>query len=244
MLAAHGIDASTLRPLAVPAGRSFAFSVGGVAALETWQKLQVMAEDTGMSPVVLGGDGLTDQLLVQGSSHPNWVDPESIVETSLNIPVPGWFLRRQSANPQANDFTAQEWPAEPPAPPQTQLMASIDPQTMNPLAQVWIALLPTPASWEVPAYLQFGGFAKCPEPAEHVAIWRRWQALYGAEVAAVTSDTLEARVTRPPDNRAAALRLAREQCIYCGDILASGVQSIEALAAYLLTSPMWAFWWN
>lgn len=241
MLTDQGIDASSLCPLAIPKGRSFAVQIPGKTALETWGKLHSIAEETGMSPVVLGGEPILQRLIEGKSTDGKTADPEIIVETSLNIPLPQWFLRR---NVPGAELPVQDWPDEPPAAPQTQLMAIMDPQTLSPVEKVWLALLPTPASWELPAYLQFGGGGKCPDPAEHVAIWRRWQALYGAEVVAVTGDTLEARVTRPPDNRPAALRLAREHCIYCRELLASGVQSVESLAAYLLISPIWAFWWN
>ena len=84
----------------------------------------------------------------------------------------------------------------------------LDYRTGEPLARVGMARVPTPSSWEVPAHLRFGNGNDCPEPAVHVAVWRRWQQTFGAEVVAVTADVIEARVGRPPTTRAAA----RERC--------------------------------
>ncbi len=43
--------------------------------------------------------------------------------------------------------------------------------------------------------------------------------------------------------RREALKLAREQYLYCGDIVSQGVGSIAGLAAILEVSTHWYFWW-
>jgi Domain of unknown function (DUF4253) len=41
-----------------------------------------------------------------------------------------------------------------------------------------------------------------------------------------------------------ALDLAREQYIYCSDIVSQGTGTLEALAAGLLGGTAWFFWWD
>jgi hypothetical protein len=52
------------------------------------------------------------------------------------------------------------------------------------------------------------------------------------------------RVNRRPETRGAALDLAREQYLYCSDIVDQGVQTFSALAAVLMQSDWWYFWWD
>ncbi|MDQ3930735.1 MAG: DUF4253 domain-containing protein, partial [Chloroflexota bacterium] len=115
---------------------------------------------------------------------------------------------------------------------------------LRPLPTVHIALVPTVANWEVPAYLKFGGWNDCPPPEQHVAVLKRWHELYGAQVVGLTHEVLELGVTRPPKDRTAALIVALEQYAYCYDIVDQGTESIAALAATLLDASVWYFWWD
>jgi Domain of unknown function (DUF4253) len=57
-------------------------------------------------------------------------------------------------------------------------------------------------------------------------------------------DTLELRVSRLPQTRGTALALAQEQFAYCPDVIEQGRETFEALAAQLLKSTIWSFWWD
>ncbi|HYP21295.1 MAG TPA: DUF4253 domain-containing protein [Chloroflexia bacterium] len=114
----------------------------------------------------------------------------------------------------------------------------------KPLRTVRVALVPTRASWEVPAYLKFGAWNDCPQPEEHVAILKRWHAQYGAQVVGLTHDVLEVGVTRPPNSKLSAFNLAREQYGYCSDLVDQGDGGILDLAATLLDASVWYFWWD
>jgi hypothetical protein len=105
---------------------------------------------------------------------------------------------------------------------------------------VLIALIPTLRPWEIAAFLRFGGFDRCPAPDVHVALWRRWYDRWRAVPVAVTSDTVEMLVERPPRQRHEALELAAEQDAYCGGIAGSRAE----LAACLLGGSAWYFWWE
>jgi len=92
--------------------------------------------------------------------------------------------------------------------------------------------------------LRFGGWNECPSPEVHVALMRLWQERFGAEVVGITRDVVEMRVERPPTNKVDALRLAKQQYLYCQDIVDQGTQTLESLAAVLLGGTSWFFWWD
>jgi hypothetical protein len=109
---------------------------------------------------------------------------------------------------------------------------------------ITLALVPTQRSWHIPAFLKFGDYNACPEPAVHAAVLRRWEDQYGAEIVCVGYQIMELAVAHPPDNSDAALALAYEHFAYCGDIVLQGVDTIDALAAILLNGKTWFFWWD
>lgn len=118
------------------------------------------------------------------------------------------------------------------------LVASMWTRTKRP-RELLIALAPTPRPWEVFAWLQFGGFNRCPGPAAQIGWLRRWHERYGAEPRAMGPDWLEVLVERPPMDRDSAWQLARAQQRYCPE----GGELDEA-AASLLGSTRWYFWWD
>jgi hypothetical protein len=109
---------------------------------------------------------------------------------------------------------------------------------------VSLALLPTATSWHAPAVLKIGGWNECPGPDQHVALLRYWHEKYGAEVVRLTEDVLELDVATPPRKRPEALALAREQYLYCPDVVSQGTDTLDALAATLLHGEAWYFWWD
>jgi len=96
----------------------------------------------------------------------------------------------------------------------------------------------------VPAYLAFGNWNACPRPAVHCALHRYWQANYSTEIMMIGFDTIYCRVGKPINNREDALKLAKEQYAYCGDLVSQGLGTIGKLASGLLHSRYWSFWWD
>jgi Domain of unknown function (DUF4253) len=47
-----------------------------------------------------------------------------------------------------------------------------------------------------------------------------------------------------PKTREEALALARDQYVYCADNIDQGVRTYSALAAALMESDWWYFWWD
>src|SRR5262249_59409253 len=98
--------------------------------------------------------------------------------------------------------------------------------------------------WHVPAVLPLGGWNDCPKPEVHVAMFESWGRRQGAEVMTVGGDVVEMRVGRPPRTRDEAIALAKEQYLYCTDIVDQGTETIDALAYGLRENPVWFFWWD
>jgi hypothetical protein len=98
--------------------------------------------------------------------------------------------------------------------------------------------------FEVPLILKYGGWNECPPPVVHAATLRDWGQRFGAELVALTGDVVELAVARPPTDRAPGLELAREQYLYCGDIVWQGTDGLETLAAGLKGGTVWFFWWD
>lgn len=135
-----------------------------------------------------------------------------------------------------------EWPAQPE--PSMGLSVARNILTGKPLAKVYIGIAPTDDWTTIPAYLRWGGWNECPQAAEHVAAMRIWRDRYGAELVGMSWDTINLRVAKRPQTREEALALARDQHIYCADIIDQGVQTYSALAADLMANNWWYFWWD
>jgi Domain of unknown function (DUF4253) len=135
-----------------------------------------------------------------------------------------------------------EWPTEPMGAPE--LSVATETLTGAPLEKVQILILPTDDSSKIPAYLHWGHWNGCPAPEYHIAALRSWRERFGAELVGLSHDVMNVRVQSKPPTREAALELAREQYVYCSDIVDQGVQTLSALAAVLMESDWWYFWWD
>jgi hypothetical protein len=128
--------------------------------------------------------------------------------------------------------------------PHPGLTAYLDLRSQKPLPEVILAKIPTRPEWLAPIYLRFGAWNACPEPVDHAILHKYWAGKYGASLRCITHDVVECFVGRPPQTMDDALELAREQYIYCSDIVDQGCESVKALAASLLRSNYWYFWWD
>lgn len=114
----------------------------------------------------------------------------------------------------------------------------------KPLDKVHILILPTKEAAAAPAYLRWGGWNACPAPEYHVAALRDWHRRYGAVPVGMTGDVINVRVERRPASRDEAIALAREQFLYCEDIVLQGTGTFAPLAAGLMRDDWWFFWWD
>ena len=227
-------------------------TVSGEKALEEWQK----QKDNGTHwPIIIGSEESASNIFEQFEpaiySNGSFKDfdnsvttPAQTIAQAAQLDFPKDLKNWEGATP-SEDLLAQKgkWPQVP-------VSFEIGPTvTKNVLTNrfeqtVQIVLLPTKNCWEVPAFLNWGNWNACPPAKYHVAALKKWHELYGAELVCLSGDTLEVRLKKRPENRSAAMKLAEELYFYCPDLLDQGVETKSNLAAALLQSDWWSFWWD
>lgn len=223
-------------------------TVAGADALATWEGMRAAGKGW---PVIIGGDEALDDICDQFSiDSPSLLNPaatdvalpsvQQFIAKSRAIMIPaglaGWDGYEKDMQPASGPWPAHVGRVEP--------TIATDLSTGRPFAQVHIVTLPTERSWEVPAYLRWGNWNGCPPPEYHCAALRHWHERHGAELVGIDRDTINLRVERRPKGRVEALELARECYAYCQDTVDQGTGTIEALAATLMASDWWFFWWD
>lgn len=221
--------------------------VPGRQALETWRKLRGIVDRTGAWPVLAGPpEGMDDPLreILQESDD----DLTRLINKGLDLDAEAWLARRAAEAPEIYDFPREPLLkrlfSPPKIPPNQDFWIVKDLTTQNPHEVVSILLVPTRNGWEVPGFLEYGGWNDCPEPAAHIAMLRRWNVLHGAELVSLGPDTVELSIGRPLRDRQAALGIAREQFIYAYDIVHQGTTTLDRLADEITGASVWFFWWD
>jgi len=234
-------------------------TVSGQQAYAEWQRITAEGAYT---PIIIGSDDATTLLaegfapgFAVGNRHTSlqyaWglSHPESL--KSLREEEWKDMLESDLANGNDGLFAGIEledeeplgsWPIYPDVNPGLLSLTSF--ATNAPYDEVHIVLLPIRDPARAPAYLRFGGWNSNPPPGYHVAALKSWQDRYGAVPVLISGDVIELRVTRRPETREEALALAREQFLYSEDIVYQGVGSISELAASMMVSDWWYFWWD
>lgn len=210
--------------------------------LSLWQHLREIRDKIGYSPVILGDkESLSHHWEIRDDE---W-SPAAYVKDALDCNAKVW-LQQQWDGIFAYDETFHEadirgdWDEK--ARPFTKFDLSRLYRKTVPIQ--YIGLLPTIVNWELPAYLPFGNWNSCPVPSEHVCIHQYWHSMYQTEIIAMLFDTLICRVGNPVGERDAALHLAREYTAYCQDSVFQGTGTLDLLAAGLMNSTYWLFWWD
>lgn len=233
--------APTTSPTTLPSFPYPLVTVAGAEAVTAWRRYQAEWRKEDCSAVVLGGDEdlkIRAELLASDNA-----DIADTIERARSKSATAFFAERAAEYAEyESDLETGPWPDRP-IPP-SPLTAHTEISSGRPKPAVYITKVPTPHAWEVPAYLKSGGWNDCPFPESQLAVLAYWHEKYGAEVYSLTGDVLECIVSRPPTTQAAALELAREQFLFCADIVHQGTESIEVLAATLLNSEVWFFWWD
>lgn len=103
----------------------------------------------------------------------------------------------------------------------------------------------TERSWEIPAYIPFGGWNDCPSPKDMTAVCKYWFEKYKAVPAVISHDSMEFIV---PESVSAenAMDLAKEHYAFCYDRVCQCTNSytIGEVADCLRFSKVWYFWWD
>jgi len=216
-------------------------TIPGDQALATWERLR--REGKGW-PVVVGDDEALAMIAenFEGEAGPG---PGAALAAAAKIVLPADLERHftEEYGVEAEVPEQGDWP-EITDHSGSGLTVASDILTGKPFERVHILLLPIKDGSEAPAYLRWGGWNACPSAALHVAVLRSWKQRYGAELVGLSGDVIDLRVTKRPATRAEAMALAREQYLYCSDIVDQGTTSLPPLAASLMASDWWFFWWD
>lgn len=214
--------------------------VSGKEAIQTCLKLR--GDEKAITPVIYG-DKENAQRLFEAYDQ-DTTSPNSIIEKASNFDINEFIKTRTEADPElySDQELIGEWPTSPVS--TQKITANTDILTGKLLNEVYIGLIPTDKPYDVAAYIKYGGWNECPYPEDHVGIMKYWYEKYGAKIISITPDTIEFTVENPPKTKEEALALAKEQFVYCSDIVTQGTGSISDLAASLLNSKYWFFWWD
>jgi hypothetical protein len=212
-------------------------AVPGERALAELDRIRTQYLTTGIYPILIG-DAEDKERMFDAADESN---PSESLQFSQTINPTDWFAKRRELDPEAYQADEGDWLNQV---SKMGIITHLDIRTRKPKKEVFIAQLKLEAPWEAFAHLGWGNWNECPAAAEHCAIQRYWASQYLSEVVSITGDVVQCAVSRPPTDRDTALKLAREQYVYCADIVDQGVESVAALAASLLNAKFWYFWWD
>jgi hypothetical protein len=211
--------------------------------LSLWDKLEKAQPHTGYSPVFFGSYASV-QRHWENQEEGTRETPEAYLSLATAFNAEKWLQKRWQ---KVVDGIEAEMMGQVPqkASPMTQVdFATLDTNATDTEQDVFIGLLPTINRWKIPALLPFGCWNDCPCPEFQVAVHQYWHDKYESKIVAILSDVLICRVGKPVQTHAAAVQLAKEQTAYCSDIVFQGVGTVNQLAANLVGSTYWYFWWD
>jgi hypothetical protein len=212
----------------------------GKKAIAQLEQLRDQFQQTGEYPFLVGDSDEVEQLQEQGEDRELAV--EEILKQSESITIRKWIAQRKKEYEFDLDELEGEWPDEEYPPGEISLHRDVLSRKVKP--EVFLGLAKIAEPWHLPAVLNLGGWNECPDAIVQCAFFRQWQENYGAEIASVSGDIVECIVKNPPKTQEAALELAWEQYWFCADIIEQGCESVSVLAATLINSPYWYFWWD
>lgn len=214
--------------------------VSGENAIEELERLQHEFSTSGEWPILLGDEEELDRI-EEGLADTSET-PIEILDASNDVDAESWFADRVLEDPDLYECEDGDWPEE--EPEETGIVTHLNLSLGKPKKKVFVALIPVEQSYEAFAHLNWGGWNDCPIPQDQCAIHRYWKEKYGSEVVSITGDVVQCVVANPPRDQEEALALAREQYLYCYDIVEQGTGTIAALAASLINAKTWYFWWD
>jgi hypothetical protein len=200
----------------------------GREALEVWTALEAIRAETHLTPIILGDA----YAVVHHADAARFTteSPEAIVRRAAAIDV--------SALP--TDEPLPEGALSGVAPHEERYEVLLDPVMHFPIVEVALALVPTDVSAELPAWLAFGNWRGCPEPAVHVAMLAYLHDRVGAEPVAISADRVELRIATPPTSPEDRVALARLLAHWSPGALAREHATVATWADTLVPSRSWS----
>lgn len=227
-------------------GKYMAFTelcIAGENALDLLDSHRRNFPNSGKYPFLIGDSEELER--VKEAMEYNEESPDEIIETSSHIDLKQWMNARRV---EAEEFglnpedTLGAWTGS--SEEKGSICLHKKDHYGKILPEVYLGIAEIKAPWQLPATLKYGGWNDCPNAEVHCAFFRKWQTEFGAQITGVSGAIIECTVLNPPLDRETAIELAWEQYWYCADIVEQGCESINNLAATLLNSPYWFFWWD
>ena len=257
ILKEHQIESDSLEVLFASAQeKSYILVCEGSTAFSYWQRLRDIVAQTGYWPVILGAHSELEykRQHFDSSIQLNWYGSRSmspLIEESQAIDVAKWVKegdveRTLTLHEQERDRLRLEGVEEDEEEEDSWIQDPLEGFLKELTGQIVLGLFPTTNCWEVPALLRFGDFNECPRASVHASVMRYWSEKYGLELVGMSHCDWLAFVAQPPLERADALALALEHIEYCPEFMVDTQchGNIEALAAWLLRTSHWSFWWD
>ena len=116
----------------------------------------------------------------------------------------------------------------------SQILASLPP------ARIGLAAADRPA--DVLPRIGYTGARR--DPLQVAAVLRSWEDRFGARLLRVGFDEIQLLAERPPRTVQAAYHVAAEHCAFCDECGGTGLKDVPDIAEYLLSTPIWTFWWD
>jgi hypothetical protein len=207
-----------------------------------WQSLLADAPTSGRWPVILSESHSRPlHPLIDDAGQPTLPSATSLIEQARTLDPRRILDQWWQQNAEDQEALGRAWSEQRPKRPAPPVQARLIPDS----GRAVIGLFPGNDSYEVPAILGYGGWNGSPSASEHVAILKYWQDHYDARLQAMSHDTIELIVGRPPETDADALALARDHFSYASDIPSDTVyRNVGGLASALPASHHWHFWWD
>jgi hypothetical protein len=270
MVVARLPEAGELRlgAITLPAGRRVGAGVGSGGPLawitgrevpdagRAWAALSRAQPDTGLVPFLLSGlDGTAERPW----DREEFADPADVSELdSLDVTACLRDLWDDLADAADEDDDAgsqaylraklgpftRQFPGL--APPEDQPLSrpALD-EVLGALPAARIGLVPARRPADVLPLAGWEGVANWHATALPVAaVLRSWEDRFGARLLEVGFDGIRVLAERPPRTLRAAEHLAAEHVVFCDECGGRGLTEVARVAAALLDSPVWTFWWD
>lgn len=264
-----GLRLTDLQPAPVGEPKFVCFRTPGSHAEAAWRLLREQVDQTMHWPVVIGDDESAERVMEQVSFAE--MPPDEVIANADKLDVDRWIQERVAGDEEYYQSGYEE-PRQPSAgsggiglfggfinaitgrgagkaAPAGGVRKHTWETVRNVLTRqylksVYILMAPTAIPWEVAAYLNYGGWNECPPPEVQVALHKQWFDKWHAEPFAMTGDIIEMHVRKPVPAGDEAFAVAREQFVYCPDIVYQGVETVSRLAEEIAESDGWYFWWD
>jgi len=266
-------DAGELRlgRIALPAGKQVIANYGSGAPVawatvskvpgagRAWSALSDAHQETGLVPFLLSG-------LHGGSTERPWdlgefgdiedvtlidqLDPERLLREQWDGETHEEGIAEEDEDEDFRDYLQEkvgpfgrQFPGLAPA-EDRQLSSEVLQDVLGALPDARIGLTPAARPADVLPLIGWEGAVNSTTSLPIAAVLRSWEDRFGARLLDIGFAEIRLLVSRPPRTIGAAQRIAAEHVVFCDECGGQGLTEVSTIAASLLESPVWTFWWD